>query len=92
MASRDIVVTVGEDDWLTLNDAAECAGMSVEAYVSWGVWLLALQARLGTGASKMRLRASGLGEESETVAWTETFAQRLSAHGDRQPPDTELWM
>ncbi|MFE3262355.1 hypothetical protein ACFXPS_43940 [Nocardia sp. NPDC059091] len=45
MASRDIVVTVGEDDWLTLNDAAECAGMSVAAYVCWAVRLMAMQAR-----------------------------------------------
>ncbi|MFE3280600.1 hypothetical protein [Nocardia sp. NPDC059239] len=45
MASKDVVVTVGEDDWLTLNDAAECAGMTVAAYVSCGVRLMAMQAR-----------------------------------------------
>ncbi|MET8429039.1 hypothetical protein [Nocardia sp. NPDC004860] len=44
MASRDIVVTVSEDDWLTLKDAAECARMSVAAYVCCGVRLLAMQA------------------------------------------------
>ncbi|MFE3261798.1 hypothetical protein ACFXPS_25505 [Nocardia sp. NPDC059091] len=27
MASRDIVVRVGEDDWPALDDAAKCAGM-----------------------------------------------------------------
>ncbi|MEV6101315.1 hypothetical protein [Nocardia sp. NPDC051981] len=66
MASRDIVVRVGEDDWLALDDAAECAGMSVEAYVCWGVRLLALQARPG-GAK----REAG-------VRWTEPPERRAS--------------
>ncbi|MFE3227310.1 hypothetical protein [Nocardia sp. NPDC059228] len=91
MSSKDIVVTVGEDDWLTLRDAAECAGMSVEAYVSWGVRVLALQARPGgvkqggrTGGLRARRRATGTAEESESAAWTETFTQRLSHRVDRQ--------
>ncbi|MTE13591.1 hypothetical protein [Nocardia aurantiaca] len=92
MASRDIVVTVGEGDWLTLNDAAECAGMSVEAYVSWGVRVLALQARPGgmkqggcVGRPKPGRRASKAIDESESVAWTETFTERLSHRADRYP-------
>ncbi|MEV6101820.1 hypothetical protein [Nocardia sp. NPDC051981] len=100
MASRDIVVTVCEDDWLALNDAAECAGMSVEAYLSWEARLFAfaLQARPGTrhdsraAGPRPGWRASGLIEdESETAAWTQTFAQRVSSRGDRHPPDNELW-
>ncbi|MVU77103.1 hypothetical protein GPX89_07560 [Nocardia sp. ET3-3] len=94
MASRDIVVTVGEDDWLTLSDAAECAGMSVEAYVSWGVRILALQAR--PGGAKQGGRAGSLSagrhtsrsaEESESAAWTDTFTERLSHRADRKPKD-----
>ncbi|MTE15184.1 hypothetical protein [Nocardia aurantiaca] len=99
MASRDIMVTVGDDDWHTLNDAAECAGMSVEAYVSWGVRLLAMQTRPGgakqggpVGRSRTGQCASELTEESASAAWTETFAQRLSHRADRHPPDTELWL
>ncbi|WP_433566788.1 hypothetical protein ACQP1O_17325 [Nocardia sp. CA-151230] len=57
MASRDIVVTVGEDDWLLFTDAAECAGMSVQAYLSWGVRLPALQAR--PDSAKQDSRADG---------------------------------
>ncbi|MEU1428522.1 hypothetical protein ABZ412_15745 [Nocardia sp. NPDC005746] len=96
MASRDIVVTVGEDDLLMLGDAAECAGMSVQAYVSWGVRLMALQARAKT--DKQRGAAPGrpiqpaerTSEESESAAWTESFAQQLSHRADRDLPDTEL--
>ncbi|MEU6586943.1 hypothetical protein [Nocardia sp. NPDC046763] len=90
MASRDIVVTVGEDDWFTLQDAADCAGMSVEAYVSWGVRLLAMQARPGgsqrregLGGSKATRRASEVCDESESAAWAETFTERLSHRADR---------
>lgn len=98
MVSRDIVVTVGEDDWLTLSDAAECAGMNVEAYVSWSVRLLALQARpgeakqRGVAANSPGQRAGQPSEDSESAAWTESFAQRLSHRTDRCPPDTELWL
>ncbi|MGV9665948.1 hypothetical protein ACWDUL_16900 [Nocardia niigatensis] len=91
MSSRDIVVTVGEDDWLTLRDAAECAGMSVEAYVSWGVRVLALQARPGgvkqggrEGSPRAGRRAAELPDESESAVWTETFTQRLSHRAERQ--------
>lgn len=31
MGSREILVTVSEDEWLTLHQAAEAAGMSVPA-------------------------------------------------------------
>ncbi|MFE3229130.1 hypothetical protein [Nocardia sp. NPDC059228] len=99
MASRDIVVRVGEDDWLALDDAAECAGMSVEAYVCWGVRLLALQARPGgakreaaAGGPRTGRRASVRPEESESAVWAESFAQRLSGRADRCSPDTELWL
>ncbi|WP_459958652.1 hypothetical protein [Nocardia sp. IFM 10818] len=94
MASRDIVVTVGEADWRTLNDAAECAGMSVEAYVSWGVRVLAMQARPGgakqgggAGSPRVGRRKPGTTEESESAAWTETFSERLSHRADRHHTD-----
>ncbi|MFD7844754.1 hypothetical protein ACFV4K_17680 [Nocardia sp. NPDC059764] len=38
---------VVEEDWLTLNDVAEYAGMGVYAYLSWCTRLLALQAHPG---------------------------------------------
>lgn len=92
MASRDIVVTVGENDWLTLNDAAETAGMGMEAYVSWCVRIFALQAR-PSGGKRVEIpghvaggrRASGVDDESESAAWAETFAERLSHRADRNP-------
>ncbi|WP_433592744.1 hypothetical protein [Nocardia sp. CA-145437] len=89
MASRDIVVSVGDDDWLTLSDAAECAGMSVAAYVAWGVRVLAFQARPGgskrrpsTSPSATRRRAKSA-DETESMAWAETFSERLSHRADR---------
>ncbi|MFE3002739.1 hypothetical protein ACFXG4_48245 [Nocardia sp. NPDC059246] len=94
MASRDIVVTVGEDDWLTLKDAADDAGMNVEAYVSWGVRLLAMQARPGGsqrresfGGSTPTRRTFDTAEESESAAWAETFTERLSHRADRPHRD-----
>ncbi|WP_405497195.1 hypothetical protein [Nocardia sp. NBC_00511] len=94
MASRDITVTVGEEDWFTLEGAAEHAGMSVEAYVSWGVRILAMQSRPGgakqdrTAASpKATRRAVETAEESESAAWTETFSERLSQRADRYDHD-----
>lgn len=87
MDSRDIAVTVGEEDWLALHQAAEAAGMSVEAYVSWGVRILAMQARPGRResrpASPPRRRDDAVAEESEAAAWAETFTQRLSHRADR---------
>lgn len=90
MTSREIVVTVGEADWLTLSDAAECAGMSVEAYVAWSVRVLAFQARPGgskrravAGSPAAARRASAIVDESESVAWAETFSERLSHRADR---------
>ncbi|MGW3544492.1 hypothetical protein ACWDNI_28690 [Nocardia niigatensis] len=73
-------------------------GMNVEAYVSWSVRLLALQARpgeakqRGVAANSPGRRADQPSEDSESAAWTESFAQRLSHRTDRCPPDTELWL
>ncbi|MGW4245192.1 hypothetical protein [Nocardia sp. NPDC004722] len=84
MASKDLVVTVDRDDWRALKDAAECAGMSVEAYVSWGIRVLALQARPGRSVRRdgvvprVRGRSRQPADESESAAWTETFSERLS--------------
>ncbi|NNH74924.1 hypothetical protein HLB23_34610 [Nocardia uniformis] len=85
MTTRDIAVTVTMDDveWQHLRDAAECAGMSLEAYVCWGVRLLAV----GTKPGKSLGRAfpavvpaprtpPQVGDESQV--WAETFTERLS--------------
>ncbi len=90
MASRDIVVTVSQDDWYTLVHSAEAAGMSVEAYLSWCVQQPAMQARPGTVAPGPRLdrstpRPRTPEEDSESAAWTETFCERLSHRTDRHP-------
>lgn len=48
MAGRDIVVTVSEEDWYALNTLRrEYAGISVQAYVGWGIRVLGMQARTG---------------------------------------------
>ncbi|MEV6071415.1 hypothetical protein AB0L82_33125 [Nocardia sp. NPDC052001] len=90
MVSKEIVVTVGEEDWHTLIDAAEAAGMSVEAYASWCIRIIAVQARPGGGKragefsqSKAVKRASKFDDESESAAWAETFTERLSHRADR---------
>ncbi|RMI31246.1 hypothetical protein [Nocardia stercoris] len=88
MASRDIVVTVGEQDWLVLDRAAECAGMSVPDYVRWGVRLLALQSQPGAakravGGSVTDRPAADCPEVTESAAWIDSFAQRLSGRADR---------
>lgn len=86
MATRDITVTVDKSEWRALKYAAECAGMSLEAYVCWGVRLLALQSRPEGGAARHHSavrapavrRAPRVVEELESAAWSETFAERLS--------------
>ncbi|MFC9894561.1 hypothetical protein ACFVMC_12795 [Nocardia sp. NPDC127579] len=83
MATRDVTVTVSMDDaqWHTLHDAAECAGMTLEAYLSWGVRLLATQPRPGknlTGAAPTRITSPRSAAEETESAWTESFAERLS--------------
>ncbi|MEV6280631.1 hypothetical protein [Nocardia sp. NPDC051832] len=86
MATRDLTVTVSmdEDQWHSLADAAECAGMTLEAYLSWGVRLLAEQARPGKnlagrprGQAVRSRRGRAVAEESGS-AWTDTFTERLS--------------
>ncbi|MFF2554964.1 hypothetical protein ACFVUS_28445 [Nocardia sp. NPDC058058] len=91
MVSKEIVVTVGEEDWRTLIDAAEAAGMSVEAYASWCIRIIAVQARPGggkrageLGQAKSAKRASERDDESESAAWAETFSERLSNRTDRR--------
>ncbi|OXR41095.1 hypothetical protein B7C42_06865 [Nocardia cerradoensis] len=96
MDSREIAVTVGEEDWSALCHAAEAAGMSIEAYVSWGVRILAMQARPGgtgrrepsAGPPPQRREDAGV-EESEAAAWAETFTQRLS-HRAARLHETEI--
>ncbi|MEV0251481.1 hypothetical protein AB0H76_33145 [Nocardia sp. NPDC050712] len=89
MATREITVTVSMDDdqWHSIAEAAECAGMTLEAYLSWGVRLLSAQSRPGknlAGAPRThptRKRAK-VAEEPES-AWTETFAERLSHRAEQ---------
>lgn len=92
MGSKEIVVTVGEEDWRTLIDAADAAGMSVEAYASWCIRIFAVQARPGggkrageLGRTKTAKRAADIDEDSESAAWAETFTERLSHRIDRNP-------
>ncbi|WP_194819758.1 hypothetical protein [Nocardia sp. XZ_19_385] len=91
MAARDITVTVSMDDdqWHSLADAAECAGMTLEAYLCWGVRLMAAQARPGknlTGGHRTPITAprKGVqGVEEPDSAWTETFTERLSHRAEQ---------
>lgn len=92
MVTRDVTVTVTVDDseWLALNDAAECAGMSVESYVCWGVRLLALQAvpgsskgRVGVPPRKARGRIDEHADMTQSEEWVETFAERLSHRAEQ---------
>ncbi|MGW5439223.1 hypothetical protein [Nocardia asteroides] len=80
--------TVGEDDWYTLVDSAEAAGMGIEAYLSWCVRVLAMQSRPGGQTRPLRDRSAAPvrpipEDESESAAWTETFCERLSHHSHR---------
>ncbi|MCC3314271.1 hypothetical protein [Nocardia africana] len=89
MGNREILVTVSEDEWLTLQQAAEAAGMSVPAYLAWGARILAMQARPGIRSRETpagppaRRRHGEPAEESAAAAWAETFTQRLSHHAAR---------
>ncbi|WP_067690306.1 hypothetical protein [Nocardia jejuensis] len=90
MASKDIVVTLGEDDWRTLSEAADAANMGVEAYVSWCARIFASQARPGGSKRTENLprlpaerRTPEADDESDSAAWAETFSQRLSHRADR---------
>ncbi|UGT44617.1 hypothetical protein LTV02_15025 [Nocardia yamanashiensis] len=91
MTTWDIVVTVGEEDRLVLMEAADAAGMGLEAYLSWCVRILAMQARPGSGkqhnlpGQARPGRPAPEDDESEAAAWAETFSQRLSHRADRKP-------
>ncbi|MBF6174741.1 hypothetical protein [Nocardia blacklockiae] len=91
MSTRDITVTVTVDEaeWLSLTDAAECAGMRLDAYLAWAVRLLAANAQPGLAPRpdeprglRVTRRRPEIVDESESVAWAETFAERLSHRAD----------
>ncbi|WP_216911338.1 hypothetical protein [Nocardia noduli] len=89
MANRELAVTVtmDEHDWLLLEQAADCAGMTVPAYISWNARLLAQQARPGAGAARRRLpararRARRVADETEEQAWAQSFSERLTRRTD----------
>ncbi len=87
MATKEVTVTVTVDDteWAQLCDAAECAGMSVLEYLAHSARLVALEPR---APRRLRLprdfRPQGPSQDndSETVAWTESFSQRLHQRVD----------
>lgn len=90
MATRDVTVTVtiDEDDWRLLRDAADCAGMTVQAYIGWNTKLLAQQVgpaeaevRHQRPASRSR-RVPVVVDESEEQAWESSFTERLSHRAD----------
>ncbi|WP_405182082.1 hypothetical protein OG225_13970 [Nocardia sp. NBC_01377] len=89
MANRElgVTVTMDEHDWLLLEQAADCAGMTVPAYISWNARLLAQQARPGAGAARRRLpararRARTVADETEEQAWAQSFSERLTRRAD----------
>lgn len=90
MATRDttLTITMDDDEWNRLRDAAECAGMSLEAYICWGVRLLAVPTRSGRNLGREPLgqsstpRRAADNDESDSAAWAETFAERLAHHAE----------
>ncbi|WP_369639900.1 hypothetical protein [Nocardia sp. JMUB6875] len=85
-----MTVTVDDSEWLALRDAAECAGMSLESYICWGVRLLALQAvpgrakgRVDIPARKARRRGEDAVDATQSAEWVETFAERLSHRAEQ---------
>ncbi|KAA8888520.1 hypothetical protein F3087_16085 [Nocardia colli] len=90
MASREITVRLAKADWRIVSDAADCAGMSIEAYISWGVRLLALQAVPGAASPgpgfarpEQSRRAKTPVEQPESAVWEQCFAERLSHHAEQ---------
>ncbi|MFE6862235.1 hypothetical protein [Nocardia sp. NPDC057668] len=81
------MVTVGEQEWEVLAEAAEAAGMSVPDYVSWCVRIQAARAanpRSRRADNVIAARRPATGEdESESAAWVETFSRRCAHHTDR---------
>ncbi|WP_067686152.1 hypothetical protein [Nocardia jejuensis] len=90
MTIREIAVTVDEDTWVPLRVAADCAGMSVQDYVSWAVRVLAIQSQPGGGTRRggpirprVARRRGKAADDAESAAWTETFAERLSHRAEQ---------
>ncbi len=95
MAIRDVTVTVtiDENDWRLLQDAADCAGMTVQAYIGWNTKLLAQQS--GPAVAEVRHQRSPsrsrripvVVDETEEQAWESSFTERLSHRADlyREP-------
>lgn len=89
-----MTVTMDDEEWHNLTDAAECAGMTVEAYLCWTVRLLAAQSRPGknlAGAARGQVPARRKRvpecEESESTAWTDTFTERLTHRAETYRDD-----
>ncbi|MGN2639307.1 hypothetical protein ACWEKT_16785 [Nocardia takedensis] len=90
MATRDVTftVTMKEQDWALLQDAADCAGMSLHDYLCWHTRLLAQQSRPGASKSTHRKVAVGrrrvpvVVDEPVGQAWADTFAERLHHRAD----------
>ncbi|MFB8003336.1 hypothetical protein [Nocardia sp. NPDC056000] len=90
MVSKHMVVTLSQDEWVVLGEAADAAGMDIEAYVSWCARIFVTRARPGGGKradelprSSARRNRPGPDDESESAAWAETFSERLSHRADR---------
>ncbi|MGW4371772.1 hypothetical protein ACWEKT_39765 [Nocardia takedensis] len=89
MATKDVTVTVtmDEHDWRLVEDAADCAGMTVQRYIAWNVRLLAEQSRPGAPqapghALSRPPRPIPVVEESDDAVWVEAFAERLGHRAD----------
>ncbi|WP_216917155.1 hypothetical protein [Nocardia noduli] len=90
IATRDVTVTVtiDEQEWRLLEEAADGAGMTVAAYIDWNTRLLAQQARPVATTARLRQRLSrsrrapALFDEPEEQAWSSSFTQWLSHRTD----------
>ncbi|WP_278265285.1 hypothetical protein [Nocardia sp. AG03] len=79
-------MTLDDQDWQTLTEAANCAGMTLPEYLTWNTKLLARQSRPGPDRGQGRpmpsRRRPPLTDVSEEQAWAETFTERLSHRAD----------
>ncbi|WP_054811913.1 hypothetical protein [Nocardia arizonensis] len=91
MASREVTVTVtmSDEEWRLLQDAADCAGMTVQEYIGWNTRVLAQQSRPGPPTTIRHRqhparprRIPVVVDEPAEHAWAQSFTERLSLRAD----------